>query len=142
MEKLLATIDKEQHYYHQVPERETRNLPRRLTVSSTLLHLNGPLFVVSQSSYQIEDTLRYTNHLWYKDDLNLVASRRNSQKFSQDFKMDFGLGKCAEPCFIKSKLEQMSSVTIDEHQRIKSLDPRQICKYHGIKQGEWFRNRD
>ena len=56
--------------------------------------------------------------------------------FSDDIKMEFGLGKCAKATFIKGKLTKTSNIVLNQDTAIKELDQDGPYKYLGINEDD------
>ena len=86
--------------------------------------------LLNSTKHGYEAKKRKINHLFYMDDLKAYAMNDEQLKklldiikiFSDDIKMEFGLGKCAKATFIKGKLTKTSNIVLNQDTAIKELD--------------------
>ena len=108
------------------------DLPRRLFISTTLLHFAHTFSLELNSlvyGCKIGTGDRIT-HLFYMDDLKLYAKDdsqlegflRIVKEFSDDTGMEFELSKCAKVTFERGKLEKSDHVWLDDETMIKDLE--------------------
>ena len=92
---------------------------------------------LSQTGYDYNIQKRSLNHLFYTDDLKLVAKDDSDlecllqivRKFSDDTGMSFGLDKCAKATFEKGTLPKRASVELDRNKVIKDVEEGEVYNY-------------
>ena len=106
--------------------------------------LAPPSNLLNSSSYAYKIQEGKFNHLFYMDDLKTYANDDNEQKgllttvktFSDDIKMEFGLGKCAKATFKHGRLTNTTDLELDVNTVIKELDQEGTYKYLGVSEGD------
>lgn len=98
----------------------------------------------SGKGYIISNTLFLINHLFYMDDLKLIASTRIdlqkllqiSESFSHDIRMKFGLEKCRINAMHMGKWEdtQGYKMKYQTSQEIAAMEEDEVNKYLGFEQ--------
>ena len=92
---------------------------------------------LNQTGYDYNIQKRSLNHLFYTDDLKLVAKDDSDlecllqivRKFSDDTGMSFGLDKCAKATFERGTLPKRASVELDRNKVIKDVEEGEVYNY-------------
>lgn len=105
----------------------------------------APLYsLLNTRSYRYKTGNQIINHLFYMDDLKTYAKNDDDQKglltivkrLSDNFRMAFGLDKCAKAIFKKGKLINTENIETDLDTTIQDLQQEGTYKYLGRDERE------
>ena len=118
-----------------------QHFSRRFLISFIFCFAFIPLTTeLNRTGYGYKIDKKNFNNLFYVDDLKLFPKDdyklegllQTVNKFSDNIGQNFGLEKCAKTTFLKGRIENSTSIELDNSTKIKELEEEEVCKDLGV----------